>query len=131
MLQKLNHIGIAVQNINISKEKYLKRGFKIINKSYDKNFLTDLYLMKNKDEVIELVYTNNPKSNVFNLCSKDKETIYHKCYEVKNIDEAIQKLKEDNYILISDIVYSSLLLGKVCFLYSKENGLIELLEVHK
>ena len=84
--------------------------------------------MRRKEEVIELVYTNNPKSNLFNLCSKE-ETTYHKCYEVDNIENAIERLKKENYIVISNIIYSKLLLGQVCFLYSKERGLIELLEV--
>jgi len=129
MLNKLNHIGIAVPNIIKSKEKYIKEGFEIIKECYDENFLTDLCLMRRKEEVIELVYTNNPKSNVFNLCSKEEETTYHKCYEVDNIESTIEKFKKDNYIVISTIVYSKLLLGQVCFLYSKESGLIELLEV--
>ena len=38
-------------------------------------------------------------------------------------------LKQNNYILISDIVYSELLLGNVCFLYNRDAGIIELLEV--
>lgn len=131
MLEKLNHIGIAVTNITVSKEKYIKEGYKVIKESYDENFLTELCIMRKEDEVIELVYTNNPKSNVYNLCSKKDETIYHECYEVDNIEETIKELKNNNYIVISNIVYSKLLLGQVCFLYSKENGIIELLEVKK
>ena len=126
MLEKINHIGIAVPNMEISKEKYIQKGFKVIKEGYNRNFLTELCLMQNGEKVIELVYTDNPKSIAFNLCSKNEETEYHKCYEIENIEMEIKRLKENNYILISDIVYSELLLGQVCFLYSKENGIIEL-----
>lgn len=129
MLEKLNHVGIAVSDMEKSKEKYLDNGFKILGENYDEYFLTDLCLLQKEDDVLELVYTNNENSKAFNLCSKGEEIVYHKCYEVKNILETINELKRNNYILISDIVYSKLLVGKVCFLYSKENGLIELLEV--
>ena len=131
MLNKLNHIGIAVPNMERSKEKHVKKGFKIIKESYNESFLTQLCLMENEKEVIELVYTNNPNSIAFNLCSKNEETIYHKCYEVENIELELKNLKDNNYIVISDIVYSELLLGQVCFLYNKEKGIIELLEKNK
>lgn len=128
MLEKINHVGIAVPNMEKSKEKYIKDGFKVIKEGYNESFLTELCLMENGKEVIELVYTDNPKSIAFSLCSKNVETEYHKCYEVGNMEMEIKKLKEKNYIVISDIVYSKLLLGQVCFLYSRENGIIELLE---
>lgn len=129
MLEKINHIGIAVPNIEKSKQKYIQNGYKVIRESYDEYFLTDLCLIQKEGEILELIYTNNPNSKVFELCSKGKEIKYHKCYEVQNIDEMIKYLKQDKYILISDIIYSKLLFGNVCFLYSKENGIIELLEV--
>ena len=129
MLHKLNHIGIAVSDMENSKNKYIQEGYKIIKENYDENFLTDLCLMQKENECIELVYTNNKESTVFNLCSKNTETIYHKCYEVKDINKTILDLKNEKYILVSKIVFSKLLCGKVCFLYSKQHGLIELLEV--
>ena len=126
---KLNHIGIAVPDMEKSKEKYLKDGFKVLKENYDENFLTNLCLMKKDNQIIELVYTDNINSKAYSMCQKEEETIYHKCYEVKNLEEVVKKLKDDKYIQISNIVYSNLLLGKVCFLYSKEKGLLELLEV--
>ena len=129
MLEKINHIGIAVPNMEQSKEKYLKNGYRIVRESYDEYFLTDLCLIQKGNEVLELIYTDNPKSKVYELCLKNEEVIYHKCYEVNSIDETIKELKVEKYILISDIVYSKLLSGNVCFLYSKEYGVIELLEV--
>ena len=85
--------------------------------------------MRKDDETIELVYTNNPQSRVFELCSKGEEEVYHKCYEVCDIKKSIEELRRKRFIVISDVVYSKLLFGNVCFLYSKESGIIELLEV--
>lgn len=129
MLDKINHIGIAVPNMKKGKEKYIQNNYKVVKECYDEYFLTELCLLQKDHEMIELVYTDNPNSRVYELCSKKEEIIYHKCYEVNGIDETIKKLKSEKFILISDIVYSKLLSGNVCFLYSKEYGVIELLEV--
>ena len=129
-MKKLNHIGIAVNNLEKNKEKYIKEGYIVLNEVYDEIFLVNLCLMKKHNEQIELVYTQNEKSSVYNMCKNNDEKVYHKCYEVENIEESIYKLKNNGYIMTSEIVPSKLLNGQVCFLYSKEEGLIELLEVY-
>ena len=113
MLHKLNHIGIAVSDMENSKNKYIQEGYKIIKENYDENFLTDLCLMQKENECIELVYTNNKESTVFNLCSKNTETIYHKCYEVKDINKTILDLKNEKYILVSKIVFSKYIVNSM------------------
>lgn len=129
MLNKINHIGIAVSNIEKSKDKYIKLGYKVLKEIYDEIFLADLCLMKRESEIIELIHTKDTNSKLFNICNNNIELDYHKCYEVNNIEENIKLLKKNKYLLISDIVYSKLLGGKICFLYNKKVGIIELLEV--
>lgn len=130
-MYKINHIGIAVHNYENAKAKYLDKGYKILKESYDKYFLVNLCLMVKDNEKIELVYTDNENSSVINMCKNNEEKIYHICYEVKSIEEEIKKLKDENFIQSSEVVYSTLLNGKVCFLYSREKGLIELVEVNE
>ena len=112
-----------------AREKYLKEGYGVLNEVHDEIFLADLCLLKKQDECIELVCTQNEKSTVYNICQNNEEKVYHKCYEVENIEESVCNLRNNGYIKISEIVPSKLLNGQVCFLYNKEEGLIELLEV--
>ena len=128
-MKQLNHIGIAVNNMKIAKEKYINNGYKVLKEVYDENFFVNLCLLQKENEKIELVYGNEEKSPVYNLCKNNEEKVYHLCYETNNIEKEINLLKKKNYIQTSNIVYSKLLGGQVCFLYSKEEGLIELLEV--
>lgn len=127
-MMKLNHVGIATNDIEKLANEYVSKGYMIVNKVFDNIQLADLYLLRKNNSVdIELVYTSNPNSKVYNLSINNYNKQYHKCYEVENIKNEIELLKKDNYTLISDINDAILLNGKVCFLY-KNGELIELVE---
>lgn len=125
---KLNHIGIATNNIEKLISEYISLGYKVINRVYDDIQLADLCLLRMDNSIdIELVSTSNPESKVYNLSMNNYSKEYHKCYYTDNIREEIEELKSKNYILISDINYAKLLNGEVCFMY-KNSELIELFE---
>ena len=77
---------------------------------------------------IELVYTKNKLSKVYNLCKDNLSKEYHKCYKVNDLFTTIQKLKNSKYIQVTNIEYAPLLKTKICFMFSAEFGLIELEE---
>lgn len=78
---------------------------------------------------IELLQPRDIHSPVSEILKKSGVTPYHACYEVDNIEEAVLKLKKMRYVVIGKPV-EAVALGnrKVCFLYNKEVGLIELLK---
>ena len=54
---------------------------------------------------------------------------YHCCYEVDNIEDAVSELRIQKYILVSKPVEAVAFCGsRVCFLFNKNVGLIELVE---
>ena len=126
---KLHHIGIAVSDLEKIKQKYQHLGYKVINETYDEIQKAELVLMKNNEKTIELIYSSEKTSPVYNLCNKAEESYYHKCYEINDIKNSIEKLKKQDYIQISEIVDAKLFRGKICFMYSKKEGIIELYEV--
>ena len=89
--------------------------------------------MLSKENVpkIELVYTRNELSKVYNTCKNNYRMEYHKCYKVKDLPASIKALKEKNYLQITNIEYAPLLKTKICFMYSRECGLIELEEINE
>lgn len=128
---KLNHIGIATNNIEKLINEYTSQGYKVVNIIYDDIQLANLCLLRKNNSVdVELVTTLDTNSKVYNLSKNNYSKEYHKCYETNNIRDEIKKLKTKKYILISDINYSVLLKGEVCFMY-KSGKLIELLEREK
>ena len=129
--ERVHHFGIAVNDLEKIKSKYLSNGYDIVCSGYDEIQLSWICLLNNKErkKTLELVYSNNAKSPVFNLCSNNVEQVYHTCYQIKSIDGSVEKFKKLGFYKITNTNYAKVLKGKICFLYSKNKGLIELLEV--
>ncbi|MCL1947573.1 MAG: lactoylglutathione lyase, partial [Chitinivibrionia bacterium] len=66
---------------------------------------------------------------VSKIIEKSGVSPYHICYETENIENAINELKKKKYLLLARPVNAVALNDrKICFLYNKEVGLIELTE---
>lgn len=128
---KINHIGIATNDIEKLTKEYINDGYELVNKVYDSIQLATLCLLKKEGQVdVELVYTTDSNSKVYNLSKNNYKREYHKCYEVDNINKSIKELKKEGYIVVSNIDEAILLNGKVCFLY-RRGELIELVEKYE
>lgn len=127
-MNKIHHIGIATNDLTKLKEEYLKQNYIYVDEVYDKFQKATLCLLKRGAEYIELIYTNNKESSVYNLCKNNYKKQYHVCYIVKSLKEEISKLKREGCILIQDICYAELLKSNICFLYTKDRKVIELVE---
>ena len=79
--------------------------------------------------VIELLAPANEKSPVNRILQKVGVSPYHFCYETSDIEASMADLKRQGFVVVSKPV-SACALGnkKVCFLFSKKVGLIELVE---
>ncbi|AYF43044.1 lactoylglutathione lyase [Halobacteriovorax sp. BALOs_7] len=78
---------------------------------------------------LELVEPSRDDSDVKSLISKLKSNLYHICYLTNDIDSQIEKLNMEGFITIQEpkpaIAFNN---KNVAFLYTKETGIIELLE---
>ena len=78
---------------------------------------------------MELLEPVDETSPVCKTLEKNGVTPYHTCYVVENIDEAVKTLRKERYVLTSKAEPAVAFCGsKVCFLYNKNVGLIELVE---
>ena len=124
----IHHIGIATNNLKELKKEYLNKGYKEINETYDDTQMAFLCLLQSEKDCIELIYTNDTKSPVFNICSKNYNKRYHICYVVKDIRESIKEYQNNGYLLFKKITYAPLLKTNICFLYKSGEEVIELME---
>jgi methylmalonyl-CoA/ethylmalonyl-CoA epimerase len=128
---RFHHIGIAVKKINESIKAYEALGY---SKSSDIIFdpiqkVQLCFLGKDESPTLELVAPISTDSPVTNILAKNGPTPYHNCFEVDDIAESVASLKQFGYKRLSAIV-PAIAFGnrRICFLYHKEVGLIELLE---
>ncbi len=126
MNMNFHHIGIACANIQ-EVITFLENTFDIIAISdiiYHENHGVNACLLTNKDGTkIELVSGKTVEKFV-----KKKQYLYHNCWEVNNIDLAIEKFCNNGSMLISEPKPSKLFGNrKVAFLFT-DIGILELLE---
>ena len=134
MLDKLNHIAIAVPNLKKAIIKYNSTFNAEISDTLD---LPDhgvrTAFIKLSNTNIELLEPLDDKSPIMSFLKKNiNGGIHHVCYEVKNINEAIKKLNANECQLIGNGIPRIGAHGKpVVFIHPKEfNGtLIELEEL--
>ena len=129
-MKKLDHIAIAVKNLNYSQELFSK----ILNKKPDKteeiqeqDVKVCFYKLNNVK--IELVESINKKSVISRFIEKRGEGLHHISFEVNDIEFEKKRLKELNFEIL-ETSSKGANKTKVCFINPKHtNGvLIEMSE---
>jgi len=134
MLNRLNHIAIAVTNLNEGIKIYKDTlGAQVSKKlALPKHGVTTVFvkLTNTNIELLEPLGKNSPISNF--LTKNPSGGVHHLCYEVSNIKESVEYLNNAGYKILGDGIPREGAHGKpVIFLHPKQfmGTLIELEEV--
>jgi len=129
MMLKIEHIGIAVKDLNTSNELFKK----IFNQSHYKTeevqsegVSTSFFQIgENK---IELLEATNPDSPIAKFIEKKGEGIHHIAFDVADIRAEMKRLESEGFVLLNQEPKPGADNKLVCFLHPKgTNGvLIEL-----
>ena len=127
---KFHHIGVAVKSIDATAAMYERAGYRMSDIVFDPIQNVNIcWLTKESAPIVELLAPVDDTSPVCKTLEKNGVTPYHCCYVVDNLDEAVKKLRKERYVLTSKPEPAVAFCGsKVCFLYNKNVGLIELVE---
>lgn len=127
---KFHHIGVAVKNISATAAIYVGAGYQQSETCFDPEQNVNIcWLTKEGMPVVELLEPVDETSPVNNTLKKNGVTPYHTCYIVDDIDRAVAELKKMKYVVVSKPLEAvAIHRCKVCFLYNKNVGLIELVE---
>jgi len=130
---RFHHIGIAVKNISETAALYINAGYENTETVFDPVQNVHIcFLSKSGMPTLELLAPNDEKSPVYTTLQKNGVTPYHFCYEVDDIEETVCKLRKMRYVVISKPIPAVAMGGRrVCFLFNKKIGLIELVESKK
>ena len=89
----------------------------------------NILFLVNGEYRIELVEPCSERAPVNNILKKMGNTAYHVCYCCENIEEQVKILEQQGYLITSEVLPAIAISGrKVCFLYKRNLGLIELVE---
>lgn len=128
-MKKIDHIGIAVKDIEVSNalfEKLLGVAPYKQEAVESEGVLTSFF--KSDTSKIELLAATDQDSVIANFIEKKGEGIHHIAFEVANIEEEIQRLKKEGFVVLNEIPKKGADNKLVVFLHPKAtNGvLIEL-----
>ena len=127
---KFHHIGIAVKDLGATASLYEQGGYKRSASIYDPIQNVNIcWLTKENTPTVELLAPVDEKSPVNKTLEKVGVSPYHCCYVVDNLEEATAELRKQKYIMVSKPAEAVAFCGsRVCFLFNKNVGLIELVE---
>lgn len=127
---KFHHIGVATNSIDSTSVYYKNAGYSKTETVFDPIQNVNIsFLNKNGMPMVELLEPVDEKSPINKIIKTSGVSPYHCCYVVDDINDAIIELRKQKYVMLSMPVEAVALDNrKICFLFNKEVGLIELLE---
>ncbi|MCR4032897.1 MULTISPECIES: methylmalonyl-CoA epimerase [Flavobacterium] len=126
MVNKIEHIGIAVKNMddaNILFEKMLGVPSYKMEAVESEGVLTSFFQTGNNK--IELLVATNPESPIAKFLEKKGEGIHHIAFDVDDIEAEINRLKNEGFVLINEVPKKGADNKLVVFLHPKNtNGVL-------
>jgi methylmalonyl-CoA/ethylmalonyl-CoA epimerase len=133
-MKKVEHIGIAVKNLDISIPLFEK----LLNTTCYKTELVDseqvnTAFLKMGETKIELLESLSPDAVIAKYIDKKGEGMHHIAFDVEDIEAEMKRLQDEGFILLSEQPKQGADNKLVCFLHPKTtNGiLIELCQEKK
>ena len=131
---KIEHIGIAVKNLNSSNELFKKLlGAEAYKTEEVESEGVNTSFFQIGDTKVELLEATNSQSPINKFIDKRSEGVHHIAFEVADIHEEMERLKKEGFILLNDEPKAGADNKLICFLHPKStNGvLVELCQERK
>ena len=126
MIKKIEHIGIAVKDINQSNDLFKKlfgKDHYKVEAVESEGVSTSFFLLG--ETKIELLQATNPNSAIAKFIDKKGEGIHHIAYEVDNIVQEMERLKAEGFEILNDEPKQGADNKLICFLHPKStNGVL-------
>ena len=134
MIARIDHIGIAIQNINDALSFFQDAlGMKLDHIASEEGGRTQVAFLPVGSSEVELVEPQDVDSGLGKFLAKRGEGIHHICFEVDDINAALARLKEHGAQLIDETPRTNASGMKYAFIHPKSahGVLIELYQKPK
>lgn len=103
-LNKLDHIGIAVADLNKAIETYISMGFEFEDRKIMDKMGIEIAFFKCGESKIELLQGLRDDSSISKHIEKKGEGIQHLCFETEDFQKSIEYYKEKGFQIIGEPV---------------------------
>ena len=134
MIEKIDHIGIAVKSIKETSELLSNiLGLKVAGEENVEEQKVKVAFLPLGDSELELLESTSPEGPIARFIEKKGEGIQHIAFKVDNIEKTLEKLKKEGVRLIDEKPRYGAGGAKIAFIHPKStNGiLVELCERNK
>ena len=127
---QFDHLGIIVKSIAKSVPWYEKLGYEIEGDIFEDHWqqMRGLFLNKKGTPRIELIEDLSDSKVLSKLINSQNGKIYHLAYRVDRLEENLPKLLDELNIRILSPIKPGVFFKNVCFVFSPEAQIIELVE---
>jgi methylmalonyl-CoA epimerase len=132
MLETIDHVGIAVQDLEGAASQYAALGMTMVHRETVESQGVDAALLDVGPAHVELLQPLGPETVVGRFIAKRGEGLHHVAYRVGDIDATLAALKEAGVELIDTEARAGIRGSRVAFLHPRAAGgvLTELVEPH-
>ncbi|ADU65046.1 methylmalonyl-CoA epimerase [Desulfurispirillum indicum] len=123
MTDKINHIGIAVKNLDTSIPFYrdiLKMQLETVEEVADQKVRVAMFICG--ESRIELLEATSEDSPIARFLEKNGEGIHHIAYQVTGLDTKLKELKESGVRLVDETPRPGAHGTRIAFLHPKSSG---------
>lgn len=130
---KIDHIGIAVPEIQAAIEQYQSLGFEFLRRESVPDQKVSTAFFAAGDSHIELLEATEEDSPVGKFMARRGPGIHHICVQVEDLDATLEQYKKDGLRLINETPVIGAGGFRVAFVHPKSTSgvLLELLELKK
>ncbi len=131
MIEKIDHIGVAVKNIEESMQIYTQiLGLKTTHVETVKEQKASVAFIPVGESKIELLESTSPDGPIAKFIEKRGEGVHHIALKVDNLEEKLEKLKQKGVCLVDNKPRIGAKNAKIAFIHPKDTKgvLIELCE---
>ncbi len=131
MIKKIDHIGVAVKNLEEAIELYKKLGFEVKGIEEIEDQKVRVAMLPVGESKIELIEATSEDSAVAKFIEKRGEGIHHIAINVENIEKALENAKNNGLQLIDEKPRIGAGGKKIAFVHPKSTKgvLLEFVEV--
>ncbi len=120
MMNKIEHIGIAVKDLEAANEVYAKLfGAQPYKTETVESEHVSTSFFKVGESKIELLEATDPESAIAKFIEKKGEGIHHIAYAVDDIKAEMERMKSEGFVVLNDEPKKGADNKLVCFLHPK------------
>ncbi len=122
-MKKIEHIGIAVHDMDEAKQRYeTLLGTPAYKEEVVESEFVKTAFFRCGPNKIELLAATSEESAIYKYLQKNREGIHHIAYAVDDIELEMERLKKDGFRLLNEKPKKGADNKMICFVHPKDNN---------